>query len=69
MCILQFKKLIYKQDVVAHTCGLITWEVLARRLGVQGQFVGDHISKPEFCWAWWRTPLIPALGRQRQVDL
>jgi hypothetical protein len=21
------------------------------------------------CRAWWRTPLIPALGRQRQVDL
>ena len=20
-------------------------------------------------WMWWRTPLIPALGRQRQVDL
>jgi hypothetical protein len=20
------------------------------------------------CWAWWCTPLIPALGRQRQVD-
>jgi hypothetical protein len=19
-------------------------------------------------WVWWRTPLIPALGRQRQVD-
>jgi hypothetical protein len=19
-------------------------------------------------WAWWHTPLIPALGRQRQVD-
>jgi hypothetical protein len=19
-------------------------------------------------WAWWRTPLIPALGRQRQVN-
>jgi hypothetical protein len=19
-------------------------------------------------WAWWRSPLIPALGRQRQVD-
>jgi hypothetical protein len=19
-------------------------------------------------WAWWRTPLIPALGRQRQAD-
>jgi hypothetical protein len=20
------------------------------------------------CWVWWRTPLIPALGRQRQAD-
>jgi hypothetical protein len=20
-------------------------------------------------WSWWCTPLIPALGRQRQVDL
>jgi hypothetical protein len=19
-------------------------------------------------WAWWHTPLIPALGRQRQMD-
>jgi hypothetical protein len=22
----------------------------------------------EASWAWWRTPLIPALGRQRQAD-
>jgi hypothetical protein len=22
-----------------------------------------------FAWQWWHTPLIPALGRQRQVDL
>jgi hypothetical protein len=20
------------------------------------------------CWVWWRTPLIPALGKQRQAD-
>jgi hypothetical protein len=20
------------------------------------------------CWTWWCTPLIPALGRQRQAD-
>jgi hypothetical protein len=21
-----------------------------------------------YAWQWWHTPLIPALGRQRQVD-
>ena len=25
--------------------------------------------KTVFCQAWWHTPFIPALGRQRQVDL
>jgi hypothetical protein len=25
-------------------------------------------KKAVLCRAWWRTPLIPALGRQRQVD-
>jgi hypothetical protein len=24
--------------------------------------------KEKKSWAWWRTPLIPALGRQRQAD-
>jgi hypothetical protein len=25
-------------------------------------------GKTSQSWAWWRTPLIPALGRQRQAD-
>jgi hypothetical protein len=25
-------------------------------------------KKKKKSWAWWRTPLIPALGRQRQAD-
>jgi hypothetical protein len=27
------------------------------------------VKKNEISRAWWRTPLIPALRRQRQVDL
>jgi hypothetical protein len=26
-------------------------------------------KKKSRSWAWWRTPLIPALGRQRKADL
>jgi hypothetical protein len=25
-------------------------------------------KKKKLCQAWWRTPLIPAFGRQRQAD-
>jgi hypothetical protein len=25
-----------------------------------------QIKLPSACWAWWLTPLIPALGRQRE---
>jgi hypothetical protein len=28
----------------------------------------ENIRKVEQSQAWWRAPLIPALGRQRQVD-
>jgi hypothetical protein len=27
----------------------------------------NKITKPK-TWQWWHMPLIPALGRQRQVD-
>ena len=30
---------------------------------------GIQIRKEGKSWAWWRMPLIPALGRQRQADL
>ena len=43
--------------------------VLWRRIWMEGLFV---FTGKVFCasvkW-WWHTPLIPALGRQRQVDL
>jgi hypothetical protein len=28
----------------------------------------DTIENTDTTWQWWHTPLIPALGRQRQVD-
>jgi hypothetical protein len=27
-----------------------------------------HVKNRSHSWAWWRTPLVPALGRQRQTD-
>ena len=31
-------------------------------------YLAHFLKKDLFSRAWWRTPLIPALGRQRQVD-
>ena len=29
--------------------------------------LSQHCENPGISWAWWRTPLFPALGRQRQA--
>jgi hypothetical protein len=44
--------------------GYATWE----RMAGASVFSLRSSKKPKPCRAWWRTPLIPALGRQRQVD-
>jgi hypothetical protein len=32
------------------------------------KLANQEYKKLGFSWAWWHTPLIPALGRQSQVD-
>jgi hypothetical protein len=31
-------------------------------------YINEAVINIYFSQAWWRMPLIPALGRQRQVD-
>ena len=38
-------------------------------LGREATIRNNNVEKRKECRAWWRTPLIPALGRQRLVDL
>jgi hypothetical protein len=48
--------------------------VKGRNVGKKGKKGGKKkklfdLRKNSFiCQAWWRTPLIPGLGRQRQAD-
>jgi hypothetical protein len=37
-----------------------------KRIRVTGKQATSHVRIQETSWVWWRTPLIPALGRQRQ---
>jgi hypothetical protein len=35
---------------------------------IGGQRDGSLVKNPEVSRVWWRLPLIPALGRQRQAN-
>jgi hypothetical protein len=46
-------------------------------LNLEDRLFEEYVNAPTFIWthkkafmcrAWWHTPLIPALGRQRQAD-
>jgi hypothetical protein len=59
----------YHAHVGAHTS--LTKEEpggVSSRLALEtGDSVSEIKNKTD-SWAWWRTPLIPTLGRQRQAD-
>jgi hypothetical protein len=40
----------------------------SRAEGVIGEYFKFKKRNTWLSWAWWRMPLIPALGRQRQAD-
>jgi hypothetical protein len=43
------------------------FRITLKAVGKNSENISSRIY--HFSRAWWRMPLIPALGRQRQVDL
>jgi hypothetical protein len=52
----------------AEVNGSFWWEFRRPECWEKHGQCGDLNKKPASSRAWWRTPLIPALGRQRQAD-
>jgi hypothetical protein len=44
--------------------------IIGKEEGEDSQLKGTEniFNRKIFSWAWWCTPLIPALGRQRKAD-
>jgi hypothetical protein len=60
-----------ESSVVVHVYNSsVLLKVEAEGAGIQVILGYIAISRPGWLagWAWWRTPLIPALRRQRQAD-
>ena len=53
---------IRRKDVIGEILGMMISVIL------KNKFKSDKDVESD-TGRWWRTPLIPALGRQRQVDL
>jgi hypothetical protein len=55
----RFKKInILEENICKMKCELLKYRSILLQI---------YFSKLEGSWVWWCTPLVPALGRQRQV--
>jgi hypothetical protein len=57
-------KAIYRLNVITIKISTQVFTELERAIC---KFIWSN-KKPRISWVWWCTPLIPALGRQRQAD-